>query len=90
MNLGLPYSYARILTNSPAVPKPALQATNLVAGDRRAIMEYPLSRQCADLLIIPLCPIVQRNGQSRYSGLEPNFLAYGMAIVQQLSCRGMP
>ncbi len=38
MNLGLPNSYARILTNSPAVPRPTLQATNLVAGDRRAII----------------------------------------------------
>ena len=33
---------------------------------------------------------MQRNGQSRYSGLELDLLAYGMAIVQQLSCRGMP
>ena len=49
-----------------------------------------LSRQCADLLIIPFGPLVQRNGQSRYSGLELDLLAYGMAIVQQLSRRAMP
>lgn len=38
MNLGQPNTYARILTNSPATPRPTLQATNLVAGDRRAII----------------------------------------------------
>ena len=36
MNLGQPNTYARILTNSPAAPRLTLQATNLVAGGRRA------------------------------------------------------
>ena len=38
MNLGQPDTDARILTNSPAAPRLTLQATNLVAGDRRAII----------------------------------------------------
>ena len=40
MNLGQPNTYARILTNSPATPRLTLQATNLIAGDRRAIIQY--------------------------------------------------
>ena len=31
MNLGQPNTYARILTKSPATPRPTLQGTNLVA-----------------------------------------------------------